>query len=101
MVIIPTQDNIVIKLPKVDKERKTESGIILTASNVQQDLPEKGVVVAVGAGRVLNNGTQLKPFLKEGDEIIFNKFAGTKISAGDEEYLIIKENDVLAIIKNK
>ena len=99
MVIMPTQDNIVIKLPKVEKEKKTQSGIILTASNAQQDLPEQGIVVAVGAGRTLNNGTQLKPFLNEGDKIIFNKFAGTKISAGEEEYLIIKENDVLAVIK--
>ena len=99
MVIMPTQDNIVIKLPKVDKEQKTQSGIILTGASKQQDMPEQGTVVAVGSGRILNNGTQLSPFIKDGDEVIFNKFAGTKITSDDAEYLIIKENDILAVIK--
>ena len=100
MVIKPTQDNIVIKLPKQEKEQVTQSGIVLTGSAMQQDLPERGIVVAVGSGRVLSNGTKLEVEIKEGDEVIFNKFAGTKISSEDEEYLIVKENDILAILKN-
>lgn len=99
MVIMPTQDNIVIKLPKVDKEPKTQSGIILTGASKQPDMPEQGEVVAVGTGRLLNNGTRIEPLVSKGDKVIFNKFAGTKITAEEEEFLIVKENDILAIIK--
>lgn len=99
MVIMPTQDNIVIKLPKVDKEQKTQSGIILTGISKQQDMPEQGEVVAIGSGRLLSNGTLIAPQVKEGDNVVFNKFAGTKITSEDAEFLIIKENDILAILK--
>ena len=98
MVIMPTQDNINIKLPEKQKEQTTKSGIILTSSSVHQDLPEKGEVIAVGTGRILNNGTLLEPSVKKGDTVIFNRFAGTKITSEEKEYLIIKENDVLAVI---
>ena len=101
MVIRPTQDNIVIKLPKVEKEQVTQSGIVLTGAAMQQDLPERGVVVAVGSGRILSNGTKLSIEIKEGDEVIFNKFAGTKITSEEDEFLIVKENDILAVIKAK
>lgn len=96
---MPTQDNIVIKLEKVEKEQTTKSGIIITSSASQHDMPDQGKVAAVGAGRILNNGTRLEPLVKVGDEVIFNKFAGTKISSNNDEYLIIKENDILAIVK--
>ena len=99
MVIMPTQDNLVIKLPEKEKEQITKSGIILTSSSVHQDLPEKGEVIAVGTGRILNNGTLLEPSVKKGDTVIFNRFAGTKITSEEKEYLIIKENDVLAVIR--
>lgn len=98
MVIMPTQDNIVIKLPKVEKETTTKSGIVIAAS-ATQDMPEKGIVHAVGTGRILSNGSTLEPQVAIGNEVIFNKFAGTKIASGEDEYLIIKENDILAIIK--
>ena len=99
MVIMPTQDNLVIKLPEKEKEQTTKSGIILTSSSVQQDWPEKGEGIAVGTGRILNNGTLLEPSVKKGDTVIFNRFAGTKITSEEKEYLIIKENDVLAVIR--
>lgn len=99
MVIIPTQDNIIIKLPKLEKEKKTNSGIILSTNTSTQEISDEGVVVAIGTGRLLNDGTRIPPSVKEGDKIIYNKFAGTKITSEDEEYLIIKENDILAIIK--
>lgn len=98
MVIMPTQDNIVIKLPRVEKEQTTKSGIII-ANNAQQEVPEKGEVVAVGRGRMLNNGTVIEPQIKVGDEVIFSKFAGSRIVSGEDEFLIVKENDILAIIK--
>lgn len=99
MVIMPTQDNIVIKLPTIEKETVTQSGIVLTGSATQQDLPERGVVVAKGPGRTLNNGNIIEIAVNEGDEVIFNKFAGTKITSDATEYLIVKENDILAILK--
>lgn len=98
MIIKPTQDNIIIKLPKVDKEQVTKSGIVI-ANAAKQDMPEKGTVVAIGTGRMLANGTVISPEVQVGDEVIFNKFAGTKITSEENELLLIKENDVLAIIK--
>lgn len=99
MVIMPTQDNIVIKLPEVEKEKVTKSGIVLAGPSSSQELPEQGEVLAVGEGRYLNNGTLIKPVVKKGDKVLFNKFAGTKIVSADMECLIIKENDILAVIK--
>lgn len=98
MIINPTQDNIVIKLPRVEKEQTTKSGIVIT-NTTKQDMPERGIVAAVGTGRMLANGTVIKPEVKAGDEVLFNKFAGTKITSGEDEFLLIKENDILAILK--
>lgn len=99
MVIVPTQDNVIIKLPKQEKEKTTTSGIIVATANTQQEMPEQGEVVAVGKGRYLNSGELIPSEVKVGDTIIFNKFAGTKISSENEEFLIVRENDILAIVK--
>ena len=99
MIITPIQDNIIIKLPKYEKEKKTNSGIIISTSTSQQEPPERGIVVAIGEGRTLNDGTKIKSEININDEVIFNKFAGTKIQSENEEYLIVRENDILAIIK--
>ena len=99
MIITPIQDNIIVNLPKYEKEKKTNSGIIISTSTSQQELPERGIVVAIGEGRTLNDGTKIKSEININDEVIFNKFAGTKIQSENEEYLIVRENDILAIIK--
>lgn len=103
MVIYPLQDNIIIKLPAKGKEKTTESGIFIATSNNQQELQDQGTVIAVGQGRVLNNGTIIPSEVEVGDCVIFNKFAGTKIDSNDtgndKDYLIIRENDILAIVK--
>lgn len=99
MKIKPTNDNIVIKIPKEEKEKVTKSGIIISRGQDQQAMPEKGIVSAIGDGRILMDGRTVKPSVKVGDEVIFSKFAGTKISDAEQEYLIIKENDILAIIE--
>jgi chaperonin GroES len=96
MTIQPTSDNIIIKVDTSDA-KKTASGIIIP-STVNQAKPDKGFVVAVGQGRMLNDGKIVKPEVKEGDQIIFNRFSGTEIKAGDDTFLIVKENDVMAII---
>ena len=99
MIVVPIQDNIIIELEKIEREKKTSSGIIISTSASQQEMPERGVVVAVGSGRLLNNGTRIESEVSVGDSVIFNKFAGTKIQSEGNEYLIVKENDILAIIK--
>lgn len=97
--IQPTGDNLIIKIEREEESNQTSSGIYIPKAQGQQHRPEQGEVVAVGPGRILNNGTHIAPGIKAGDHIIFNKFAGTEIESEGDLYLIIKENDVLAIIK--
>lgn len=99
MVIMPLQDNVIIKIPKKDKIEKTASGILIAKSESERNIPSEGIVVALGEGRILKDGTILKSELSINDKVIFNKFAGTKITDAEEEFLIVKENDILAIIK--
>lgn len=98
MILKPTSDNIVIKLEEQAAEKTTASGIVLVGGNTQEARQDQGTVVAVGTGRILNDGTRITPEMKEGNQVIFNKFAGTEIVAGEAKYLIVKENDILAII---
>ena len=102
MILQPTGDNIVLLLPKPEtkKEEKTSSGIILMANKTEQN-SRKDIadVVAVGEGRRLNNGELLPMSVKAGDKILFNKYAGAEVIIEENVYLIIKECDVLAIIK--
>ena len=99
MVIMPLQDNVVIKIPKKEKLEKTKSGIYIAKTENERNIPEEGIIVALGEGRILNDGTLVKSELAISDKVIFNKFAGTKISDSEDEFLIVKENDILAIIK--
>ena len=99
MVIMPLQDNVVIKIPKKENLEKTKSGIYIAKTENERNIPEEGVIVALGEGRILNDGTLVKSELAINDKVIFNKFAGTKISDSEDEFLIVKENDILAIIK--
>lgn len=99
MNIQPINDNIIVLLPEVEKEQKTNSGLVIASSNQGQVRSDKGQVVAVGDGRITANGDLIKLKVKEGDQILFNKFAGTEISVGETRYLIIKECDILAKIK--
>ena len=76
-----------------------KSGIYIAKTENERNIPEEGVIVALGEGRILNDGTLVKSELAISDKVIFNKFAGTKISDSEDEFLIVKENDILAIIK--
>ena len=90
----PLGDRIIIQL--VEVEEKTAFGIVLPDS--AKEKPQTGKVIAVGTGRVLDNGTRVELDVKEGDEIIFSKFAGTEVKYDGVEYLILRESDVLAVI---
>lgn len=102
MRIEPMGDNILIELP-VDEtaENKTASGIFLPKKTEAEKRRDIATVVAIGQGRLLNNGQILKPSVKIGDTIIFNKFAGTILSLDGKDYLLIKECDILAILHEK
>ncbi|NSL53130.1 co-chaperone GroES [Calidifontibacillus erzurumensis] len=90
----PLGDRIVIEL--VEAEEKTASGIVLP--DTAKEKPQEGRVIAVGSGRVLDSGERVAPEVKEGDRIIFSKYAGTEVKYDGKEYLIIRESDVLAVI---
>ncbi|KGX84319.1 co-chaperone GroES [Pontibacillus marinus] len=90
----PLGDRIVIEV--VEQEETTASGIVLPDS--AKEKPQEGKVVAVGSGRVTDNGEKVALEVSEGDRIIFSKFAGTEVKYEGTEYLILRESDVLAVI---
>ncbi|WP_096201937.1 co-chaperone GroES [Bacillus sp. FJAT-45350] len=90
----PLGDRIVIEL--VETEEKTASGIVLPDS--AKEKPQEGKVVAVGTGRVTENGERVALEVNDGDTVIFSKYAGTEVKFEGKEYLILRETDVLAII---
>ncbi|OZU87360.1 co-chaperone GroES [Virgibacillus indicus] len=92
-MIKPLGDRVVIEL--VEQEEKTASGIVLPDS--AKEKPQEGKVVAVGSGKV-ENGEKIALEVAEGDRIIFSKFAGTEVKYEGTEYLILRENDILAVI---
>ncbi|MEH7120102.1 co-chaperone GroES [Neobacillus vireti] len=90
----PLGDRIVIEL--VESEEKTASGIVLPDS--AKEKPQEGKVVAVGNGRVLESGERVALDVAVGDRIIFSKYAGTEVKYQGVEYLILRENDILAVV---
>ena len=90
----PLGDRIIIEL--VELEEKTASGIVLP--DTAKEKPQEGKVIAVGTGRVLENGERVALEVSVGDSIIFSKYAGTEVKYDGNEYLIVRENDILAII---
>ena len=91
----PLGDRIIIEL--VEVEEKTALGIILPDS--AKEKPQTGKVVAVGTGRVLDNGTRVELDVQVGDEIIFAQYAGTEVKYDGKEYLIVRESDILAVVQ--
>ncbi len=95
MKIKPLGDRIVIK--QLEAEEKTKGGIILP--DTAKERPQEGKVVAVGQGKVLDNGKLQSPEVKEGDRILYSKYSGSEIKlTGGEEFLIIREDDILAVV---
>ena len=88
----PLGDKIVIEL--VETEEKTISGIVLPDS--AKEKPQEGIVVAVGNGKVYDNGQRVALEVQVGDRIIFSKYAGTEVKLDDQEYTILKQSDILA-----
>jgi chaperonin GroES len=96
MEIKPLGDRVVIK--PLEAENKTKGGIVLP--DTAKEKPQEGKVVAVGKGKVLENGTVQAPEVKVGDKVLYGKYSGNEITTKDgEELLIMREEDILAIIK--
>ena len=93
--IEPIGDRLVVQIE--ESEEKTKSGIELP--DTAKEKPQKGKVVAVGSGRMLDSGKKVPLEVKKGDIIIFSKYAGTEVKLEEEKYLILSENDILAILK--
>jgi chaperonin GroES len=94
MAIRPLHDRIIVK--RLEEEQKTKGGIIIPDS--AKEKPLEGAVIAVGNGRILENGQVRAMDVKKGDKILFGKYAGTEIKIEGEEHLILREDDVLAVI---
>ncbi len=91
----PLGDRVVIEV--VESEEKTASGIVLPDS--AQEKPQEGKVIAVGPGRVTDKGERIPVEVREGDSVIFSKYAGTEVKVDEKEYLILRESDILAVIE--
>ena len=90
----PLGDRVIIEL--IEAEEKTSSGIVLPGS--AQEKPREGNVIAVGNGLIRENGARTELDVKEGDRVIFSKYAGSELKYEGKEYLILRENDILAVI---
>lgn len=94
MKLKPLQDRVVVKPAEADEVSK--GGIILP--DTAQEKPQQGEVVAVGPGKAADNGELIKPQVKKGDKVLYGKYSGTEITYEDEDYLIVRENDIFAIL---
>ena len=95
-MIKPLGDKVVIKV--LEGEMKTKSGIVLP--DTAKEKPQEGEVVAIGTGKVLENGQRVAFDVKVGDKVIFSKYAGTEVKFDGQEYLIVSaERDILAIVE--
>ena len=95
MKLKPLGDRLVVKV--LTREEKTKGGIVLPVTAIEK--PTEGEVVAVGTGKILDNGQKQPVEVKVGDRIIFSKYAGTEVTVDGEELVIFSERDVLAIIE--
>ena len=94
MKLKPLQDRVIVK--RMEEEEKTAGGIIIPDS--AKEKPMKGQVLAVGPGKAGKDGERVKPTVKKGDFVLFNKYAGTEIKIDGEDQLVMREDDILAII---
>ena len=94
MKLVPLLDRVVVK--QLEAEEKTKSGIILTGS--AQEKPQEAEVVAVGPGGMVD-GKEVAMQVKKGDKVICSKYAGTEVKLDGEEYTIVRQSDILAIVK--
>jgi len=96
MNVKPLHDHVIVK--PVTEEEATESGIVLP-DTVDKERPEKGEVLAVGPGKLLDNGQRAPMSIKEGNKVMFKKYSPDEINVDDQDLLVISEGDILAVIE--
>ena len=94
MSIKPLEDRVVVK--PVDPEEKLQSGIIIP--DTAKEKPQKGEIVATGPGKVSDSGNRVELEVKKGDIVLYGKYSGTEIAIDGDDYLIMRESDILAIV---
>jgi chaperonin GroES len=96
MKLKPLNDRVLVK--RLESEEKTAGGIIIPDS--AKEKPQRGEVMAAGPGKLDDSGERMALNVKEGQEVLFNKYAGTEIKIDGEEYLVMREDDILGIIES-
>lgn len=91
----PLADRVVVK--PLEETEQMKGGLYIP--DTAKEKPQQGEVVAVGPGKVTDDGKRIEPELKEGDRVLYGKYSGTEVTIGDENYLILRESDVLAVIQ--
>lgn len=94
MNVTPLSDRVIIR--PLEAEQKTAGGIIIPDN--AKEKPQKGEVIAVGAGKIADNGQKIEMSLKNGDKVLYGKYSGTEVSIDGTDYLIMRESDVLAVL---
>jgi len=97
MNIRPLHDRLIVK--RFEEEEKTKGGIIIPDN--AKEKPQQGEVIAVGAGKVLEDGKKAPMEVKKGDRVLFGKYSGTEIKIDGTEYLMMREEDILGIVDHK
>lgn len=95
MKLKPIRDRILVR--PIEEDTVTKSGIVIPDN--AQEKPSRGLVLAVGTGRVLDNSTVLPLIVKSGDTVLYGKYAGTSVKLDNQEHIVMKEDDVLAIVE--
>ena len=95
MKLKPIGDKIIVE--RIEPESKTKGGIVLP-DNVKEK-PKEGKIIAIGEGKLLDNGSRVSPSVKVGEKIIFSSFAGSEVKIDNKEYLIMNEEDILAVLE--
>jgi chaperonin GroES len=95
MKIRPLADKVIVQ--RVEAETKTAGGIVLP--DTAKEKPQRGTIIAVGEGKLLEDGSRSKMQVKKGDSVLFTSYAGTEVKVGGEDYLIMDEGDIMAVIE--
>ena len=94
MNLKPLADRVIIR--PLEAEEKTAGGIIIPDN--AKEKPQKGEIIAVGNGKIADNGQKIEMTLKKGDKVLYGKYSGTEVTVDGSDYLILRESDVLAVI---
>ena len=94
MALKPLGDRVVVK--QDEAETTTASGLVLAATATEK--PDRGIVVAIGEGKLDNNGNLVKPPVNIGDSVIYSRYGGTDVKDGDDEFIILRSDDIFAIL---